>query len=226
MNPFFALCFLFCTSVCSFEKGNVPQHNPESEQILYFTTSKEENGALKSSLLQQLKILFDLETFIESGTFRGNTTANAAAIFNEVYTIELFPEFYYQAIQRFRGVENISIQFGDSGDVLSKILPDCGKRILFYLDGHYDGGDRSGRGVLNTPIVAELSAIKESGKSDSLILIDDICDFQESLYPERIKDSCFEGYPNLKGLVDQILTINPHYQICFLGNALLGLPPF
>jgi len=58
-----------------------------------------------------------------------------------------------------------------------------------------------------------------------VILIDDICDFQQSIYPERIRETCFADYPDLKKLLDEILKINPCYQICFIPNALLIFPP-
>ncbi len=199
---------------------------PQATHVLCFSIPKDfANGALKASFLSELKALFDVQTFVESGTYQGHTTAIAASLFDEVHTIELFPPYYAQAKERFENTKNVSVHFGDSGFVLRGILPSLSKKTLFYLDGHYDGGSQSGKGRENTPVLEELFAIRNAGKSDSVILIDDLCDFQESLYPERIDGTCFENYPDLPMLIDALLTIHPGYQICFLGNALLAFPP-
>jgi len=221
---FFIVSFFACGSMLSVEKKNVPMFNAQAPHVIRYTTTKElPDGRLKASLLEDLKNFFQISTFVESGTFYGNTTATAAAIFDEVFSIELFPDFYNQALKRFRNYNNVVIKLGDSGEIINKLLPLINKRILFYLDGHYNGG-ATGKGEKNTPILEELAAIRNSGKVDSLILIDDLCDFQKSAYPEKIKNTCFENYPDLEELIGEILKINPDYQICFLGNALLAFP--
>jgi hypothetical protein len=192
---------------------------------MYYATTKDlSNGALKYSLLSELKQVFKIELFIETGTFHGNTTATAAKVFDEVHSIEIFPEFYFKAKDRLKKEQNVQLHLGDSGTILNQLLPLCPKKTLFYLDGHFDGGI-SGKGDQNTPIRGELAAIRNSGKSDSIILIDDIFDFQESLYSKEISNTCFEGYPTLKELIGDLLKINSEYQLCFLGNALLAFPP-
>lgn len=209
----------------SFSFDNIPLFNPEAPHVIPFIIPKDfSDGSLKSSFLKDLKSFFGADVFVESGTYLGNTTAKAAELFQEVHSIEIFPKFYSEAAERFEEVPNISLHLGDSGTVLSQILPRIHSKILFYLDGHFDG-DSSGKGILNTPILEELRAIRQYGHPDSLLLIDDLSDFQESLFPLKIANSCFEGYPKLEQLIEEILNINPSYKICFLGNALLAFPP-
>lgn len=204
---------------------NIPTLNPEATKTLHFSIAKDfSDGALKSSILQELRSFFDIEVFVESGTYMGNTTRVASQIFREAHSVELFPEFYSRAVERFKNDSNITLYLGNSGAILPEIISHCRGRILFYLDGHFDGGS-SGKGVTNTPILEELAAIKMGQKGDSLILIDDISDFQDSLYPQEIQNTCFEGYPDLKQLIEELLEINSRYQFCFLGNALLAFPP-
>lgn len=224
---FFLLTLLlfFARGLSAFEMQNISFYDSLADRILYFSTTKEPSGALKPSLLKDLRDFFGLKIFIESGTNFGNTSANAAQIFQKVYTVEIFPEFYANAQIRFKNHTNVFLLLGDSGVIFRDLIPEQREEgILFYLDGHFDGG-KSGKGTLNTPIIRELDAIQAGGHFTSVILIDDICDFQASFYPDRIANTCFEGYPDLKELVEKILKINPSYQICFLGNALLAFPP-
>jgi hypothetical protein len=214
-----------CAVFSHLKSCNIPVFNPHALHVMYYTTTKDlSNGALKYSLLSELKRMFEIELFIETGTFHGNTTAIAATVFDEVHSIEIFPEFYFKAKDMLKKAQHVHLHLGDSGTILNQLLPLYPKKTLFYLDGHFDGGI-SGKGDQNTPIREELAAIRNSGKSDSIILIDDIFDFQESLYSKEITNTCFDGYPTLKELIGDLLKINSEYQFCFLGNALLAFPP-
>jgi hypothetical protein len=217
---------LLSTNLFSLTFENIPFFNPEAPHQIAFSIAKNfSDGSLKPSFLQEMQQFFHLNTFIESGTYTGNTAAIASQIFDEVHTIELLPEFYQNAFRRFRHTPHVHLYLGDSGEVLDLVLPHTyQKKILFYLDGHYDGG-KSGQGVLNTPILKELASIRRFHSSDNLILVDDLCDFEESLYPEKITGTCFEGYPSLTCLLEALFEINPSYQIVFFGNALLAFPP-
>ena len=220
---FFIATQAFATSL---QRENIPFFDPSASQIIPFSIQKNfKNGSLKYRFLKDLKSYFGIEIFVETGTNLGNTTAKASGIFTEVHTIELFPEFYSLALEKFKTNSNVHVYFGSSEHLLPSILPLCQQPTLFYLDGHYDGGDRSGKGEKNTPILEELAAIQAWGRTDAVIVIDDVCDFQESLYSDRIQQTCFADYPDLKQIVESVLAINPQYQICFIPNALLIFPP-
>src|SRR5689334_9892877 len=81
---------------------HVPKYHSNAKNILPFTHTRTPEGSLKLSLLQMLKTAFGSEIFIETGTYLGDTTAVAAAIFSEVHTVELFPELFNQAHERFK----------------------------------------------------------------------------------------------------------------------------
>lgn len=203
---------------------NIARCNASASNIIPFMTTKTlSDGALKVSLLEMLKDFFHLDLFVESGTNLGNTSFIASQIFEEVHTVEIFPDFYLKACDRFKSTPNVFLYFGDSTEFFPQLLSTLNKRIIFYLDGHFDGG-YSGKGIQNTPILKELEAISYANRSDFVILIDDICDFQESKFQHVIYDTCFEGYPTLKELIAELLHINSKYQFCFLGNALLAFP--
>ncbi len=227
MKRFFLLFISLLSSILAeplFLNGNVAQFSLQASHIIPFImTRRLSDGALKSELLQELQSVFDLQTFVESGTYLGNTVAQAEPIFKKIYSIELSPQLARQAKYKFRKQKKITILCGDSGEILHSLLPTLDTKILFYLDGHYSGGTTA-QGSLNTPVMEELAAICDCHISDGIILIDDIRGFQDSLYPEKIVNTALEGYPDLRQVSEALLKINPKYQICFLGDALLAFP--
>lgn len=198
--------------------------NPsQSQTIRFMTTRNLSDGALKSSLLKQLQTLFQIHTFIETGTYLGQTTRAAAEVFPQVHSIELSQELYSLACIELNRYQNIHLHQGNSGELLKQLLASVPEKTLFYLDGHYSGGITA-QGALNTPILEELDAIEKAKKKDSIILIDDIRLFQKSIYVEKIKKYSVEDYPDLSQLIEALQKINPSYEFCFLGDALLVFP--
>jgi hypothetical protein len=117
--------------------------------------------------------------FVETGTFLGDTVEAFKDKFEFVYSIELSEELANEAIERFKDVDNIKIIRGNSGEVLSHLVPTINKKILFWLDGHYSSefyvGDRfiaTAKGTKETPILEELDVILNSS-IQHIILIDD-----------------------------------------------------
>ena len=205
------------------QSNNIPSCHSDALHTICFCVTRDAGGILKSSLLKQIKTAFNISTFVETGTYLGLTTSRAAEIFEDVHTIELSRDLYLRAREMFAGRQNVSVHHGDSGELLVDLLPSIHFPILFYLDGHYSEGETA-KGSQNTPILSELAAIAGAGKSGAVILIDDIRLFQDSCYPEKIRHTSLDGYPYMDQLVDAILEINPRYQICFLGDALLAFP--
>lgn len=216
--------FLWPMDAGSVLEQNIPHYDENSEKTLSFCGTRHwQSGALKQELLNTLKTVFNVDTFVETGTYFGNTAETAKNVFSEVHTIELSLDLFMQAQRKFLKSKNVFVYRGDSPVVLQEILPEISGRILFYLDGHYSGDD-SARSDVNTPILKELSTIRAANKDQSIILINDMRLFQDSLYPENIRNTCLDGYPDLRAVVEAILAINPTYQICFLGDALLAYP--
>lgn len=221
-------CFLWA-SICSLQwQANalpIPDSVEEDAAICFTISRSLKDGALKASLLKQLKSAFDIDAFVETGTYLGDTTEKAARIFHEVHTIELSSGLAVKAKQRLSPWKNTAVHLGNSQSVLLELLPRISGRILFYLDGHYSG-DATARASLDTPLLNELEAIGLKQKTDAVILIDDIRLFQASCFPEKIQAWNFglETYPDLAKVVEALLTINPDYKVCFLGDALLAFP--
>ena len=112
----------------------------------------------------------NIDNFIETGTFRGNTCSWAAEHFKNVATIEIQPETYNETSKNLAHLKNIEFYLGNSKDCLPEICKKMEGRSLFWLDGHWCGG--SGDKLDDEcPLLDELEAI--SILNDAIIFIDD-----------------------------------------------------
>src|SRR5262245_35898557 len=110
-------------------------------------------------------------TFVETGTFRGESAAWAAKRFRQVITIERNPDLHVKA--RDMAVDpNIVFRCGHSPDILPEIAASPNAK-LYWLDAHWCGvyGDSDGIDD-QCPIAGELTALR-GGTADDIILIDD-----------------------------------------------------
>jgi hypothetical protein len=135
-------------------------------------------------------------TWIETGTYLGDTTYLLSRHAKLVYTIEPEPILFKKAEARFRHEKNIKVINGLSEDVLPRLLPEIAGAINFWLDGH-DSGGSTYKGPQETPIVDELNCISRYRHkfTRAVVLIDDV-----RLFTPTHKE--YTGsYPNLDFLV-------------------------
>jgi tetratricopeptide (TPR) repeat protein len=191
--------------------------------ILMIQFGKTPQYSLSQDFLHMMSSITKALVFIETGTFAGGTTAEAARIFHEVHSIELSKELYEKAQIRFKSIPNIHLYQGDSSDLLIHILTTMkGGPYLLWLDGHYSEGFTA-KGKANTPILDEVRAIKGSGLQDVYILIDDLRVFEK--HPDiASSNSSLCGYPTIEELYQEILTINSGYQLVILGDIAFAYP--
>jgi hypothetical protein len=124
-----------------------------------------------------------LETFVETGTFRGDTTAALRGVVRRIYTIELDDRLHARARARFAGDRAITPLHGDSARVLPEVLAELKAPALFWLDAHYSSGVTA-RGSEDTPVLAELDLILGHPVRGHVILIDDAREFgRDPAYP-------------------------------------------
>lgn len=140
--------------------------------------------ALKRRLISSYLERYNLGTFIETGTFKGDTLAEFAERGLRAISIELSPEYFAKAQKRFAGMGNVELHLGDSAEVLPNIIDGLTKPALFWLDGHYSAGETA-HGALASPINGELASILASPVKGHIILIDDAHEFTgQGGYPE------------------------------------------
>lgn len=136
------------------------------------------NGYLRSEirpfhddLFLQYRITREVElrgirTFIETGTFRGDSLSWFAKRFPEVkcVSIESSAGFHFLTSIRLWELPHVRMMKGDSAKLLPYIISLADQPILFWLDAHW-GSD--------LPLRAELRCIKELAPK-GIVLIDDI----------------------------------------------------
>jgi len=147
--------------------------------------------------------------FIETGTWRGNTTFEVAPYFDRCFTIELDPNLFAKARERFKETPKVTVLHGSSVDVLPLILADLGQPGTFYLDAHYCGFDTA-KGSKNTPILEELKIIFNHRIKNHLIIIDDARAFVG-----------LGDYPTIRKLGRFVRTYGPQYKMIIQNDAVV-----
>ena len=149
---------------------------------------------VKQRTIKNLAEKFELQIFIETGTYHGDMVEAMKDSFSQIYSIELSEELYQKAKKKFDSLENVQIIQGDSGVELGKLVDIIEKPALFWLDGHYSGGITA-KSDKDTPIYEELTHIFNANHSKSVIIIDDARCFGND-----------QDYPSIKELSDFIKT--------------------
>ncbi len=139
--------------------------------------------AQKQAVIRQFAQKYGIQYLVETGTCHGDMVAAMQKEFKKIVSIELADQFYREVCERFKGVPNVELIHGDSATKLTEVVAKLPGRALFWLDGHYSGGDTA-RGIHDTPINEELRAIFSPGQPDHIVLIDDARCFGDSpVYP-------------------------------------------
>jgi hypothetical protein len=152
--------------------------------------------SVKRLIIRSYAKSYGHRVFIETGTYLGDTVATLWKLFDKTYSIELSPELYSKAVNRFAGNDRIDLCQGDSSEILPQILSTLKEPAVFWLDGHYSGGITA-KGETETPVMSELVSILAHEIKDHVILIDDARCFNGT-----------NGYPAL----DELKSLVQRYQ--------------
>jgi len=170
------------------------------------------NSDDKIKLILDYAKKFNSKIFIETGTYKGDTTYACKDFFDELYSIELSHELFLDCQKRFSNISKIKVFEGDSGKLLPEIISQQNNPVLFWLDAHYSGGETA-CGDLDTPIIKELDFIFKN-LQNFCILIDDARFFNGK-----------NGYPTV-GFLKNIIkihnkkTINNKLDICIKNDVI------
>lgn len=126
---------------------------------------------VKQLAIRDYRRRFSCTTLVETGTYLGEMVHAQKKYFKKIISIELSSELFRNAQKKFYGQNRIDLRNGDSGEMLKIIVPTLTESALFWLDGHYSGGNTA-KGDIGTPILSELETIFRSSLPH-VILIDD-----------------------------------------------------
>jgi len=167
---------------------------------------------VKQRTLKYYAEKFNLNLFVETGTYYGDMVEAMKDNFQQIYSIELSEKLYELAKIRFNAEKNIILIQGDSGTALRNLINKIEQPTLFWLDGHYSGGVTA-KSDQNTPILQELSHIFNAKVLPHVVIIDDAYSFETD-----------PSYPNINKLVDFIKSNRPNTNIEIKDNIIRILP--
>jgi len=168
------------------------------------------------NFIRDLALNKEIKTFVETGTYLGDTTAALSGFFNKIYTFEISKELVELAKIRFENDKHIEIIEGDSGEGLGEVLSKINEKTIFWLDGHYSEGFLySKRYNLDTPVIKEIETIFKSniGTLNNIILIDDAFEFDGT-----------RGYPTIEELKLLVNTFVDNYDVYVKYNIVFVTP--
>jgi hypothetical protein len=146
-------------------------------------------------------------TWVETGTYLGETTEFLARNARKVFSIEPEQSLFKRADHKFKSNPTIAILNGTSEQVFPTLLPKLSGAVNFWLDGHYSAGVTF-QGTLDTPVLVELATIQANLErfSQLRVLVDDVRCFDPSI-PE------YSTYPSIDELVDWARRNGMHWHI-------------
>jgi hypothetical protein len=176
--------------------------------------------SLDERLLNLLTEALPLQTFVETGTFKGETLRLAFPLFEECHSVELSPELYEAAIRQFGSQTGVHLYHGPSPEFLrARRDRFASVPTLFWLDAHWCVAEQTAGGESQSPLLAELEAINAL-HPQSVLLIDDA-----RLYlcpppvPHRSGD-----WPDFHSVVQALLLLSPRHRLMVLNDVILFYP--
>lgn len=160
----------------------------------------------------------NVSTFIETGTYQGGTTIWAANHFEKVITIEQAQVFFEQVSEKYKHIANVNFLYGDSKDVLKRVLPQIREPAIFWLDAHWCSLGSYGEND-ECPLIEELDAIMATGV-DHIIFIDDARYFlSPPPLPHRI-----EQWPSLDQIIKTLQRTRTPYYLVVFEDVVIAVP--
>ena len=136
-------------------------------------------GSLKQEELYEIKNIDPyslIENFVETGTYKAESTLLAASHYKNVYTIEIHKPLYIESriLAENNNITNITFILGDTLEKLHDIMPLVSKGSIFFIDAHISSID-SGYNLKNpVPMFEELNIILSYPLGPSVFILDDI----------------------------------------------------
>jgi len=170
------------------------------------------------NLVVRLTKEFNIATFVETGTHKGNTAVWASEIFPKVITIEASELWYQKTSERLAPLSNIAARLGASAEVLPEVIAGLNAPALFWLDAHWSGRQTAGADS-QCPLLGEIAAINASAL-DHFILIDDARLFLSPPEPPHDVDQ----WPEIGAILAALNATRPKYTVVF-EDAIIAVPP-
>jgi hypothetical protein len=152
---------------------------------------------LKQQALRSMAQEHGTSILVETGTFMGDMVYAMLPYFDKIYSIELSTYYFKKAQTRFQSSPKVQIINGDSADQLKELVSSLNQPALFWLDGHYSGGNTA-LGLKECPVFEELKAIFSSSLHHVIIIDDARLFVGKNDYPtiEELSEFVKASWPN------------------------------
>ena len=139
------------------------------------------------SVLKDHPNYLDIDVFVESGTYLGETIFPMSKHFRKLYTIELSERHFANAVAKAEecGVGNITFLKGRTEDVLPKLLENLDSTVVFFLDAHFCGAGTDSEET-EVPLLEELKIINRLRNHGDVVIIDDAFVFGRDIPEKRL----------------------------------------
>lgn len=181
-------------------------------------------GAVNFSIDKKLLDIFvkniELDVFIETGTFQGDTIESAKPYFNEIYSIEFSPDYFKKAKERFSKNKNITLLQGNSPEELNKLKDTISHRnVIYWLDAHWCVAENTAGESSQCPLAEELDAIGKLNEN-SVIIIDDARFFlAPPTYPHVIAQ-----WPNFSTIIQKLQALSNQHDFRVINDCIIYFP--
>jgi len=170
-------------------------------------------------LMAALAREFHVQTFVETGTFRGETTAWAAGLFPEVFSVEAQAELFRDTSEKLHRLTNVVLRNSDTRTFLSELVPALAGPALFWLDAHWCGSEWTHGAADECPLLRELEIIARSPHAH-YVLIDDARLFLAPPGPPH--DS--HAWPTLREVMSSPVIANPQSYTVVFDDVIATVP--
>ena len=171
-----------------------------------------------TSLMVELKLVYQINTFVESGTYLGGTASWAASVFDRVITMEASQELYEKTKTRYASLTNVEFLCGDSRSVLPQVIQSLNFPALFWLDSHWSGEGTHGRND-ECPVLEEIRLINNS-RHANFLFIDDARLFMSP--PPEPHD--WTQWPSIEEVIYALQADGRRYHLVIMDDVLIAVP--
>lgn len=170
-------------------------------------------------LVHALQSALPVHIFVETGTFKGDTSLLASSYFKQVFTIEASDALFIAARERLQHLSNIELVHGSSPNILRNLsITLSDQSAIYWLDAHWCGSVTAGENH-ECPILDELEAIGNLN-SQSVILIDDARLFIAP--PPRPHNP--DEWPRIDILIDRLRRLSHEHSLWIINDVIIFAP--
>jgi hypothetical protein len=176
--------------------------------------------SIDGRLVQALKSALPLSDFVETGTFKGDTTAAMLGHFERLYTVELSEKLWRAAVERFGAQPNVTVALGDSPGTLANLQASLQEQsALYWLDAHWCLAEDTSGARSQCPLLQEIGAINKLNTT-SVVLIDDARLFLAT--PQKPHES--SQWPRFHEIVMALFHLSADHEIMVVNDVIVFFP--